>query len=180
MRSILLAGAAILGLAGAANAVPITAGSTLNIVGSATFTSTHVNSAAAAGVQPGTGDFAGLGTCLSCATVLITSYTYSPTQLGALFSAVNNGLTAGVAVTSGVSVSSPSANELNITDNVTLTLTGKDPTPGQLFWTINQATGGISGSFSATGVASAVPEPMGLALLGTGLLGLAAVRYRRR
>ena len=69
MKKLLLAGIATIGIAGAANAVPIPAGSTLNIVGNATFSSIAVLFTNPAGLVTGTGAFTSLGTCTGCVTM---------------------------------------------------------------------------------------------------------------
>jgi hypothetical protein len=155
----------------------LTTNDTLNITGNATFTGTTVTFTNPAALDIGTGAFAAMGTCMSCANVS-SPLTYNPfTAVVGLLSATNNGLTASVDIT-GVSLPPVQVgNTLDITDDGILHLTGYAATPGVLDLTVNQATGIISGSFSAT--AQPVGEPAGFAVLGMGLLGLCAVRWAR-
>lgn len=179
MRSILLAGAAILGLAGAANAVPIPAGSILNIVGNANFSPTSITFTNPANLVAGTGAFTTLGTCTGC-VVMVTPRVYSPTPIeGPAYTATNLGLSSSFTTTALVSQSGNGVSTLGLQYSGTATLSGFDTTPGTWVVTVNQL-GGLIGSFSTSTIATPTPEPMALALLGTGLLGLAAVRYRRR
>ena len=164
-----------------AEAVPIAAGSTINITGNSTFTSTQVNFTNPADLKTGTGDFTALGTCTDCVTVA-TPLTYAPfSAVNDLFSVTNAGLTATIDITSEIAppIKNGSNTALIIQDNAVLSLTGKDDTPGILTLTVNQSSGAISGSFSATGetVVGAI-EPASMAILGAGIIGLGMVRRR--
>lgn len=167
-----------------ANAVPITEGSTINFTGNATFNASAVTFTNPVDLKAGTGDFVALGICTACATA-ISPFTYAPfTAYNDLFSVSNAGLTAAIDVTSQLDapIKNSSNTALIIRDNAVLSLTGKDDTPGILTLTVNQSTGGISGSFSATGEAGAVNafEPGTLGLMGAGLVGLGVLTSRRR
>lgn len=180
MRNTLLAAAAFAALPIAAIAAPtIGAGSTLNVVGDATFNSTTIDFVNPGDVTPGTGDYTTLGTCTGCA-VMTTPFTYSPFTSGLLATITNGGVTATVTVTSEILPPSQVGNDLDLTDAVSLTLTGFATTPGVLDLTVNQATGVISGSFSATVQGTNIPEPSSLLVLGLGLLGLGAYRLLPR
>jgi hypothetical protein len=179
MKRLLLAGAALIGITGSASAVPIAAGSVLNVVGAANFNATTVTSSTPAGLTQNTGSFMALVNCLSCVTVNQPAFTYSPAVgTGLLFTVSELSLMATITLDAG-GTSTPTLNALTIDAPATLTMTGFDATPGNFVWTINQF-GTLIGSFSATAEASAVPEPATLAILGTSILGLGLLRSRRR
>jgi hypothetical protein len=58
--------------------------------------------------------------------------------------------------------------------------TDYDDTPGEFTFTTQLAAGQSSTSFSASALATPVPEPASLALVGSGLLGIAGLASRRR
>lgn len=159
-----------------AHAAQISADSRMNIVGNGTFNGSQVVFPNGADLVTGTGDYTALGTCTGCVSVS-TPLEFSPfTNVTNLFIAHNNSLTATVSLTRQVDPPDNVGDELELVDDVLLTLTGFAPTAGTLALTINQATDVVSGSFSSTVAAVPVPEPMPIALLGCGILGLWAVR----
>jgi hypothetical protein len=74
----------------------------------------------------------------------------------------------------GVSVDFSNQNTITMEGTGTAHATGFDSTPGQWFFSANNALG--TSSFSVSTEASAVPEPTSLLLFGLGLVGLAGVR----
>lgn len=181
MKSVFLAGVMLLGLAGAASAAPITAGSELSINGSDTFTATSITFTGAANVGGTSGSFSELANCNGCVT-MTGSITNSST--GTLYTVNDAGLTSALSMNGGetFSFTSGSLPSLTVTGSGTLTLSGFDPTPG-IFEITTQGPTGASVTFSATSVAQgqppAIPEPSTMAVLGAGLIGLGAWRFRR-
>jgi hypothetical protein len=179
----LMAGLAAMVIAGgfalSAQAVPITG--MLNIAGqanfntnslltasSATFTNPHVEG-------PNTGSFAGL---TFPTPVVMASYTFDP-------STMTNGLWSVGGFTFNLlssTVEQRTAEFLSVSGTGIITgPAGFDPTPGIWAFTSQNAGGqpGMSFSFSANSHAGAVPDGgMTLALLGAGLMGLAAFRAK--
>ena len=184
MRKVLLTSAVALGFvvqAAAAWAAPIASGSNISFSDGANYTSTSItflnNGSANVPDHAASGSFSAFANgCISCA--LFTSFTFAPfTDPTSVYTASFGGVSTSFTLTSLTSVSS-GANFLNLEGGGTLTLTGFDPTPGTFFLSA-QGPQGMNVSFSATSLASSVPEPASLAIIGAGLLGLGLTRRKR-
>jgi hypothetical protein len=180
MKQTLLYGALAGMLAGMLAATPALAGEingTFNIVGLGNFSNTQITFAGNGSVLPGgsTGDFTVFGSCVGCIT-MTSPLVFSPFTPGLIYQGTNGGVSTTFTISSEITAPVVTATTLTVQDNGTATLTGFDPTPGEWIFSMNQVTGKIVGSFSST---TAVPEPISLALLGTGLLGLGFVRRSR-
>jgi hypothetical protein len=167
------------GFALSAQATPITG--MLNIAGTAQFNTNSLNTASSAtftnphveGVN--TGDFAGFGVNTP---VVMASYTFDP-------STMTNGLWSVDGFTFNLISSTVvfrSAGFLNVTGTGIITgPAGFDPTPGVWSFSTSSANHQGSGfSFQANSAAGGVVPDGGmtLALLGAGLMGLAAFRAK--
>ena len=179
----LMAGLAAMVIAGgfalSAQAIPITG--MLNIAGEANFNTDSLLTASSATfinphVESGTGSFAGL---VFPTPVVMASYTFDP-------STMTNGLWSVGGFTFNLTsstVKQRTAEFLSVSGTGIITgPAGFDPTPGIWAFTSQNAGGqpGMSFSFSAnTSAGGPVPDAgMTLALLGTGLMGLAAFRAK--
>jgi hypothetical protein len=176
-RSTLLYGA-LAGMLAAAPAVAAPINGTLNIEGLGNFSPTQITFAGPAAVLAGgtTGDFTSFAPCVSCVT-MTSPLTFVPFTPGTIYNGTSGAVNTTFTISSEITAPVVTATTLTVQDNGTATLSGFDPTPGIWVFTMNQVSGKTVGSFSST---TEVPEPLSLALLGTGLLGLGIARSRGR
>ncbi len=160
-------------------AAPIAEGSTLNFAGQSSCNATTCTFGNAI-VTSGTGSFSSF-TFGTTATFFTVSYDpFTPQQIYTTTNALAQ--TASFFTTSQIDVSARTIAGLTnylMTDAGIASLTGFDDTAGTYLFTANQ-NGTVQGSFSATTVAAAVPEPAtwAMMILGSGVIGLALRRRR--
>ena len=205
LRTTLLAAAATIGLMSAANAVPITAGSKIDLngfvqaTGSTTlqaatgldFTTAAANTAGTGTPGPGvlssygggTGTFAGL-TCStgSCGSIQDIASLVTGAQTITNFVSLSGGTNPNAVnftLRSIDSIGRGQPNFLTFTASGTITYDGFDATPGTFLFS---AQGDRITSFSGTTISAgsvATPEPASLAILSGSLAALGLVRRRK-
>ena len=162
-----------------AAAAPITG--QLSLSGTDSFTSTSIDFTGLADIDTSTGSFASvLGTCDNCVTM--NDFTSTSTNF-VVYTDLGNDVSLTLSSVVFDFESGSPFDTLEITGTGTATLTGFDPTPGSFSLTTQGTSGETSTgefTFSATTIATPVPEPASLAIFGSALVGFAWVARRRR
>lgn len=135
------------------------------------------NSISAGAANTLTGDFTSLIAAGEAGTITQT-INYSPyvPNSGVITLTNPDGTTVTYTIATLTETSSSGFDLFSGTGLITTNAAGYDPTEGTLLFS-SQGNGTVT--FSATTTASPVPEPSTLALLGTGLVGIAGVVKRR-
>jgi hypothetical protein len=167
------AATAVMSIAGAsAFAIPITG--TIDFTGDTAITANQVTFPGDERVDSGTGAYAGV---TNGTPVTFTNFSYNPFvgPVAPLWTFNFGGNTYSFNLMTATS--SEAGGFFNLSGTGMLSITGGvyDATPGTFFY----SSQGTRASFSAQNVATSVPEPATLGLLGLGLLGVGMARRRR-
>lgn len=185
MKSLLLAGAASIAiagiaLAGGAWAAPITGEISIN--GDDTFTPTSISFVGMGNVGGTTGSFTVLPNCNDCVTMLGTTFTASST--GTLFDVVDAGHTSTLnlsppQVFDFTPNANPALDALEVTGNGTLSLDGSSVAGSYVLTTQGPTSSSVT--FSATAVPTTpISEPGGLPFLIIGIASAFGYRWFHR
>jgi len=171
----LLAMATALAIAPSASATPIAGAISVSGNNIDTFTSTAI-------AFTGTANAEGLGGTLASVlgSATLTGFTYSAAS-GVELIDVTTGPDNPVTFTINGAIDEvvDTSGNLDLTGFGTLMESGYDPTPASFTLTSSETQYGYSLEITAGSTSTPTPEPSSLLLLGTGLLGLAFVAFRK-